>query len=317
MNLLERYTNAVSLHLPSAIRDDIRNELYADLRDECDDLAETQGQPLSDEQIEAIVLKRGHPLLMASKYLPRKTLVSEALFPVYMLVLKYALSGLAIAFVVIAIVNLLFKENAPVVQTTLQAIWGWARGAFQVFGWTTLAFYLLGESLNHNHFFRDWHPRQLPRVINSNAQISRFESGVELVFQLLALGWLNNFFQWIIYNPWPVSVQLNPELIAFVPWVNLVLVLGIAATLLKLLSPFWTTRKIYLQLGLNLLAVPLLIALSNTQVDIIFTWSNQEITKTLVAVSQRQWHILMIVIGVILLIDSLALLNKLRRLKQN
>ena len=315
MNLLERYTNAVSLHLPSAMRDDIRNELYADLRDECDDLAETQGQPLSDEQMEAIVLKRGHPLLMASKYLPRKTLVSEALFPVYMLVLKYALFGLAIAFVVIALVDLLFKENAPVMRITLQAVWGWATAAFHVFGWTTLAFYVIGESLDHKHFFRDWHPRQLPRVINSSAQISRFESGVELVFQLLALGWLNSFFQWIIYKPWPVSVQLNPELLAFVPWINIVLVLGIAATLLKLLSPFWTPRKIYLQLGLNLLAVPLLIVLSNTQAEIIFTWSNQEITKNLFEVSQRQWHILLIVIGVILLIDSLALLNKLRRLK--
>ena len=88
MDLIDRYLVAVRRQLPSNLQDDIVQELGDSLRSEAEEHEQRTGQPLSADEQAALVKKRGHPWLMASRYLPQQQLIGPALFPYYRQALK-------------------------------------------------------------------------------------------------------------------------------------------------------------------------------------------------------------------------------------
>jgi len=68
MELLDRYLNAVRSCLPEAQRDDIINELSENLRSQIEDQEASLGRPLTEAEVEAILKRHGHPLLVAGRF---------------------------------------------------------------------------------------------------------------------------------------------------------------------------------------------------------------------------------------------------------
>ena len=96
MELLDRYLHAVKFWLPRQQQDDIIAEISEDLRSQIEDREAELGRKLDDNEVAALLRKRGRPLLVANGYLPQHSLIGPVLFPIYTLVLKIA----ALCFVI-------------------------------------------------------------------------------------------------------------------------------------------------------------------------------------------------------------------------
>ena len=70
------------------MQDDIVQELGDSLRSEAEEHEQATGHPLTADEQAAMLKKRGHPWLMASRYLPQQQLIGPALFPYYRQALK-------------------------------------------------------------------------------------------------------------------------------------------------------------------------------------------------------------------------------------
>ena len=68
MNLVDRYLKTVAKALPEAQREDIIRELSEDIRSEMEDKQSELRRPLTKEELEGLLRKRGNPLLVAAKY---------------------------------------------------------------------------------------------------------------------------------------------------------------------------------------------------------------------------------------------------------
>jgi len=91
MDLLERYLQAIGQYLPSSTKDDVLAELRANLQAQIDDRAEELGRPLTGHETADILLAHGQPELVANRYLPQRSLIGPALFPLYHLTLRRVL----------------------------------------------------------------------------------------------------------------------------------------------------------------------------------------------------------------------------------
>jgi len=170
MQLLDRYLNAVRFWLPGSQKDDIIAELSEDLRSAIADDEEALGRPLTSDDMVELLKRRGHPIVVAGAYLPQRSLIGPALFPIYVFVLKIV----ALAFVTPWIATwaaVIFSVPAasgahPGVASRIIAVWGasWS-GLVGAFGIVTMVFAAIERLQTRSHLFQNWDPRKLPLAI--------------------------------------------------------------------------------------------------------------------------------------------------------
>ena len=257
MNWLERYTFAVKAHLPADIRDDVATELLTDLQDECEHRAEVLGHDLSDEEVKSLLRERGHPLTVAAAFQPRKTLVSEPLFPLYSVILKWLVIAVVIVQAATVLLGVASRTDPNYVQSVMQLVWGIFSAGLYAFAWLTLLFFIAGESLNRVDIFKKWRPEYLPKASIQSEPISQTGSTVELIVQLFFLVWLNQLIQGIPGNT-SLALLFTDQWLDLLPWINVTLVAAIIFSAFKLVSPYWTRRKLIFN---GLLYLPILIIL--------------------------------------------------------
>lgn len=264
MGWLQRYVDHVKTYLPGRQREDIGNELYSTLQDQCDDMAEDLGREPGEAEILQMLKDKGHPMQVAAAYGPRRVLVSESLFPLYLLALKWMLAIVCIVNAVEVVLSL----PGQVQPNFIGAAVGWLADSFNGclygFAWVTLAFFLAGESIHYSDFFGKWDPRKLPAIAGGNQPISRFDSAVELVAMLLLMGWLNSLFGAVS----PVAGEgvrfvFSEELKALLPWINIALGLSILIATDKLVRPYWTRPRLLVDGTINIYWLALLVLLFN------------------------------------------------------
>lgn len=312
MKWLERYVDAVKTYLPNNLKQDVSDELLADLQDECDDKAEQQGRPVNEEEVHQILLRRGHPITVAASYHPRKTLVSEELFPFYTQVLKWVLLVLFIAQCIGQMANMFDSQPMHFASAAWSIIGGTWDAGIHAFAWVTLTFYVIGESISRKQLFSNWHPKQLPNETASGAQINYFDSGVELFFQILFIAYINQLLQMPNIQLAALTVDFSQQLQAIVPWINGVMLLSIGYTLLKLVYPFWSRRKIIIEWLIYVPSIAILVALyridSHFAVELIMEGNERRYP-----LPENWWQNFLIVIGGIFIIDIVV---KIRRFMQ-
>ena len=80
MELIERYLESVKFWLPRRQKDDIIAELSDDIHAQVEEKKETAlGRNLNEAEVEAILKQRGHPLLVANRFLPQESLIGPSL----------------------------------------------------------------------------------------------------------------------------------------------------------------------------------------------------------------------------------------------
>src|SRR5690606_607653 len=81
--LLDRYLTAVAFWLPAKEGADVTAELRDDIQSDIEARETTLGRVLTEAELEAILTRLGHPMRVAERYLPQRSLIGPALLPVY------------------------------------------------------------------------------------------------------------------------------------------------------------------------------------------------------------------------------------------
>jgi hypothetical protein len=252
MNLLDRYLNAVRFWLTGAQKDDIIAELAEDLRSAIAADEAALGRALTNEDMVRLLRRRGHPIVVAARYLPQRSLIGPALFPVYVFVLKIV----ALCFIapwIVAWVAVMFSGPSGSGAHTglagkLVSIWGasWM-SIFGAFGIVTMVFAAIERLQTRTGLFQNWDPRKLPPAFTEIPRsTSAFEVAALLTFGIWWVAVMSS--REIVFAP-SVRLTLTP-LWPYFFWGNLAIVAhNVALSAVNLMRPYWTARRAWLRLA--------------------------------------------------------------------
>jgi len=257
MDLVERYVQAIGAYLPRAQRDDIVTELAEDVRSEIDDRGAHLGRALTDAEVEAILVQRGHPLRVATQYLPQRALIGPALLPIYFLVLKIVLAALVGAFVLVLAPVRVF-QGTGLLDALLQSLADLWFAIWIPIGIVTVIFALLERSQVAT-VATPWSPRRLPRVRATGDPnvIPRAEAIAQVVLTTVFVLWWVSGAPFQVISAVPLWHTLTHE--AYLP--VLLLSLGtIALAEANVLRPYWTPLRLGVRAALDGLGAAVAVA---------------------------------------------------------
>lgn len=213
MEILDRYLQAVRRYLPRRRQDDILEELSVDILAQMEDMEQGLGRSLTEEERVALIKHYGHPMVVATRYMPQHQLIGPSVFPYYWFTL---LRGLGLAGVAYVVANgAVWVTGNATGEQTVQQIFHLPSVLVQVAAWITLVFAALEwgtqKSDVKGHLFGDWDPRLLPAV-QKEVDRRRWWSGVaELISLLVAMVW------WLAVPHFPV-LMFGPAVARFAAW---------------------------------------------------------------------------------------------------
>lgn len=262
MDLIDRYLVAVRRQLPRDLQDDITQELADSLRSEAEDVEARTGHPLTQDEQAALVRKRGHPWLMASRYMPQQQLIGPALFPYYRQALKIVVFWVVLPIVLFggAIHAIYSADPTGVWAKVLASAWN---GAIYAVGIVTIVFAILDHEKLRINVLDSWNPANLPEP-RPGRPIPRSETVLGLVFALSFLVW------WIDLVRVPEFTIYDDDPVRFIPapiWAELYypilasLVGSIAVYLIDLVRPWRTITVSAFDLTINLLNIVIIVAI--------------------------------------------------------
>jgi hypothetical protein len=254
MALVERYLQAVKFWLPRNQKDDIIAELSEDLRSQIEDQEAELCRKLTDAEVEPILKRCGSPMAVAGRYVPQRSLIGPALFPIYSVVIRalifYFLLPWLLLWLGLAVFSPDFRaaHPGPALFASLEP-W-WLASIWSLFI-NTLIFALLDRSQARSHLVNNWNPRALPALRDHN-RISRGETIFELTVAVAGLAiWVQLDAFHRVFHVFGVTITLS-ALWPYFFWGLVVLTLaGIALSCLNVLNPRWTRFGASLRLGLD------------------------------------------------------------------
>jgi hypothetical protein len=265
VELLDRYLQAVGFWLPKKQKRDILAELSEDIRSQIEEKESDLGRRLDDAELTAILKTRGAPLLVAERYLPQQHLIGPLLFPIYRLVLTWAMLYQIpwfLFWIGFALLNRSHPGSDPgaAVAGALKSLWLVAVYAFAAI---TATFALLERYQAKSRFLEQWNPRKLPRLQHPN-QISRCNSAAELAWNgMLILWWVN----WLGVPQMPgLRVAIAPLALQGFYWPILTLFTALAAIAgANLFRPWWTRVRAAIRLAIDCFGLILIVLLFLTK----------------------------------------------------
>ncbi|ABF40800.1 hypothetical protein Acid345_1799 [Candidatus Koribacter versatilis Ellin345] len=166
MQLIDRYLYAVGRHLPKERRDDILAELRANILEMAEDREQELGRPLTIAEEEEILKKHGHPMQVASRYLPKRYLIGPGVFPFYWYTMRIVLPWVMLLYTVANFGR--FITEPVTVQRLVEIVFGFFPVAFYFAAWMTLVFGLLEYArenyMSNPNLLYSWKPSKLPQV---------------------------------------------------------------------------------------------------------------------------------------------------------
>jgi hypothetical protein len=267
MELLDRYLHAVKFWLPKAQQEDIIAELAEDLRSQIEDKEAETGRKLDEDDLVAILEQRGHPMLVASRYLPQQSLIGPAWFPVYWFVLKLVLLWILPPVFVLIVGPAAVLTSRSAVPALIETLWTFAMASVFAFGTITLVFVAL-ERYPHK-ITEQWDPRRLPRVPATKAVVDPQRVPLTTAVAEL-LGGIGFSLLWADVTWLRTSFDLDSVRITLAPiwrslfWPILLITLsGIPIGLVGLLRPWRTRWRSALRLAVDCISLIIAGALLN------------------------------------------------------
>lgn len=313
MELLDRYLQSVKWLLPKEQKEDILAELSEDIRSQVEEKEAELGRRLDESDLEAILRRWGHPMLVAQRYLPQQYLIGPVWFPVYQFVLKmvglcYLLPWLLTwLFLVIFVPSYRAEHPGLALIGSLDSFL-----LIVVFAFTAIT---VGFAFaERSQILEKWNPRKLPVERDPN-RISRSDSIGELVGSLVfALWWVD-----VLRLPSiePLQITLAPIWAPLYWPILLLLLASVAMAAVNTVRPWWTRLRTGLRLGIDSVELALICLLltgrswvevtvtngPSAKIDELAKWINLSIGITLV------------VIGVMMIVGIVRGIRRLRRPK--
>jgi hypothetical protein len=184
-DLVDRYLYAARFWLPKAQQEDIVAELREDLLSQVEEREALLGHSLDDDEVVAILKRRGDPMKVAGGYLPERRLINPAVLPVYWLVLKVVLLWVLAPLFALVFLGPVTTGARPW-QALLVCLVEYWRAAFMTVGMVTVAFVLLDRYRVRFQHAGKWDPRKLPRVPGTQDNKARWNGLTGFIFGLAA-----------------------------------------------------------------------------------------------------------------------------------
>jgi hypothetical protein len=191
-DLIDRYLQAVDFWLPRAQKQDILAEISEDLRSQLEDREAEVGRALTESEVAEVLKRRGRPVFVAGQFLPQRSLIGPALYPIYIFVLKivalcYIVPWLATWFGILIFHRAEATASLSRDWHTLPTLW---TVVFTQFGIVTLIFAAIDRASVKGSCMSEWDPRKLPKVKVETSAKRRVNSVACLVFAILGLLWI-------------------------------------------------------------------------------------------------------------------------------
>lgn len=216
MELLDRYLQAVRKYLPKNRRDDIAAELRSNILEQVEDKEAELGRPLTIEEEEEMLRKHGHPMIVATRYMPQQQLIGSTVFPYYWFTLKAALPMALLAYTVV--MSLTFISQPVTLGRVVAMLFRFPQIALYTAFWITVVFIVMdfaqAKYVKKSQTLYAWSPRKLPPVegqegVGAKSIFEVIMSGLGVLWLLavpslpfLVLGPADNFLRYI--QPAPV-----------------------------------------------------------------------------------------------------------------
>lgn len=252
MELVNRYVYAVTQHLPINSREDVSNELRANIEDM---LPENP----SESDVRAVLEELGNPMNLADEYSETKRyLIDPSLYDSYFSVLKLVVGIVIVVFASIALISKLFAPSPDgglfemSIDIFVSMIVAIIQGITQAFLWVTLIFIILektGKSPSNLPFSRkNWSIDDLPSLpIPDKRKISRTETVFSMFCTIFFTALLYFQPQFIgIYTKVGEKISLMEPLFVIQrlqSYIYIIIVLAIiqlAIFIYKFMSMYWT-----------------------------------------------------------------------------
>jgi hypothetical protein len=254
MELIDRYLHAVKFWLPRNQKNDIIAELSEDLRSQIEEKEAELGRKLDRAEVESILQRCGSPMAVAQRYLPQRSLIGPALFPIYSLVVRslilYFLLPWLLLWMGITIFSPDFRADHPGAALFASLEPWWLACTYSLF-FCTLTFALLDRSQDRSHLASTWNPRSLPAVRDPNV-IPRGRSIFEITISVATLGlWLDLGAFHRVFHFFGLTATLSSSWPYFFWALSVLSTGGAALACLNLSQPRWTRLSASLRLGID------------------------------------------------------------------
>lgn len=257
-NIIERYIYAVTKRLPEKMREEVKEELTANIND-------MLPKNPTEEQIDKVLHQLGHPRVLAKNYRGEdRYLISPLYFDDYIQTLKIVaiiLMGISLVFGTIEAVMNIDAETifGSVTEVFAKVLSNAFDSAITAFTWVTLIFWGI-DTAARNHKLPEWKIKDLPDLPKPNTtKISRVESTIGLVlgtfFNAVLIVLLYRYIDVIgIYEDTVMVQQLFNPLVTnpFIIYFIISAIIGIVVGTMKLqygewrisLAAFYTTYQL-------------------------------------------------------------------------
>src|ERR1700733_4419959 len=191
-DLVGRYLQAVGFWLPRAQKQDILAEISEDLHSQIEDRESDLGRAMTESEVSDLLKQRGRPILVAGQFLPQRSLIGPALYPIYVFVLKIVALCYVIPWLLVWFGILLFHRTETAAHLSgewhgLGTLW---TVVFTQFGVITLIFAAIDRVSVKSPCMSDWDPRKFPKVKIETTTKRRFNALAGIVFGVFGLWWL-------------------------------------------------------------------------------------------------------------------------------
>ena len=191
-DLIDRYLQAVGFWLPRDQKQDILAEISEDLRSQLEDREAELGCTLTESEVSDLLKQRGRPILVAGQFLPQRSLIGPALYPIYIFVLKIVALCYVIPWLLVWFGILLFHRTEMAAHlagewSSLGSLW---TIVFTQFGIITLVFAAIDRVSAKSTGCSEWDPRKLPKVKLETSTKRRCNAVAGIVFGIFGLLWL-------------------------------------------------------------------------------------------------------------------------------
>ena len=252
MKLINNYLDSLETYLPDDMQQEVREELEASIYGEIEDKQEQLGRELNAEEQEIILQKIGHPMKVASSFLPNQQLIGPDYYPAFK-------RSLEITLMIVLGINLFFSipdlfSSSHLIANTIGLFFHLLSGAFWAMAIVVVVFYFLEKSGVSLDEIYAWSAKDI-NGIKPKLSINRVEVFFEMIMEIVFLAWWNNLLKFpssIEESGIETSVQLSSEW-SSVHWsVNIIMGLAVLLSFYKIMVVGWNKPALISNILINL-----------------------------------------------------------------
>ena len=319
MDLIERYLQAVKGYLPAEQQDDIVAELKDSLLSQVEDREAELGRKMTADELAALIKQSGHPMLVASRYLPQQYLISPGMYPFWWASMRITLLVVGLVYLLVAGIGLV--TNAKPIQSLIQSTNGFFETALFYAAVVTLVFWLFERNQVRFGFLDCWNPAKLAPV-EPKQSISRGETLFEIVAGVLFILWWTGAISFATQFshhgksvPFAMSTAWEPYW-----WPILALGVGeVGLAIANLVSPYWQWNRLLVRILFNVISIGIATQLFSEETLIVVADAAVDIGRY---GSAENWlnkmiHGLLVILSLVWLFELLGDIRRLFRMSDH